>query len=110
MGYHLHGLQEKQKAGTNNHALLRKSLAPALKALALVDIYVLFPLAVPAERNCTGRLRVLRDLHHPLVHSASGTHQVSVLHCQHLTMFVAVLQYVHQLSLQMCRLFNYIPR
>ena len=35
MGYHIHGLGQKQKAGANNHASLRKSLAPALKALAL---------------------------------------------------------------------------
>jgi hypothetical protein len=110
MGYHLHGLQAKQKAGTNNHASLRKSLAPALKALALVDIYVLLPLAVPAPGNHSGRFRVLRDLHHMLVHAATGANQVSVFHCQHSTTSDRALQEFHPLSFDVCRLFNYIPR
>jgi len=40
--------QAKQKAGANDHASLRQSLAPALKALALVDIHDCLGLAVPA--------------------------------------------------------------
>lgn len=61
----------KTKAGANKLAQNALSLlAPALKALALVDIYDVFRLATAAEGNHSGCLAVWINLHHLLVPAA----------------------------------------
>jgi len=89
--FHCHGLSPpriwaKQKAGANNHAFLRQSLAPALKALALVDYDRDFLLAVSAVQRHPLRFIPWVDLVQLLVAAAARADEVSVSHCQHFTM------------------------
>lgn len=86
MGYHLHGHRVKQKAGANNRASLRKSLAPALKALALVDIHDVFGLTIPAIGHDPEGHGVGVDFHYPLVFATMRTFEISAFHYQHSTM------------------------
>ena len=78
MGYHL---QEREKAGANNLASLRKSLAPALKALALVNIQDNLMFAVPAPDCQVDRCCLWVNPHQPLVPPANGADQKPISYC-----------------------------
>lgn len=85
-----HGLspprsKTKQKAGANDRASLRWSLAPALKALAPVNIHDYLGLAVPAVDPQPLGPGVRLHLDQPLIAAAVRAHEKSILHCQHFT-------------------------
>ena len=74
-GYHL---RAKQKARANDHALLRKSLALALKALAVFNIHHVFGLTDPAidrQPDCHG---VRRDPKQVPLSRTFGTHKKTI--------------------------------
>lgn len=82
MGYHLHGVWQNKRAGTNNNAFLRKSLAPALKALALIDVDHILAFTVSTIGYHMGCSRVWPDSHQPLVPATSWAYQIPIYHCQ----------------------------
>lgn len=72
LGYHL---QERKKAGANNCAALRKSLAPAFKALAFVDIQDDLAFTVPTPDRQVYRPGLWVDPHEPLIAAADGANE-----------------------------------
>ncbi len=78
MGYHLQVSRQNKKPEPTTTHNLRKSLAPALKALALVDIQDDLGFAVPAVGHNMVGYGIGIDFHKPLVSAAPGTDQVTV--------------------------------
>ena len=73
--------ERKQKAGANNHASLRQSLAPAFVALAFLDIHDDLVFATPAIYRDSMRFGIRRDAQQPLVPSAYRAAAPSIFHC-----------------------------
>ena len=59
---------------------MRRLLAPALIALALIDIHDMLTLAIPAEDHDVGRRRIRSDLHQVFVSQAIRANKISVLY------------------------------
>ena len=75
--------EERKKAGANNHAAsLRKSLAPAFKALALVNIQHDLVFAVPTPDRQVYRPGLGVDPHEPLVAAADGANEKPISYRQ----------------------------
>ena len=83
----------KQKTKANDDTFLRRSLALALKARALVNIDQDFFLAHPAVSSQPYALGVRSDSHYPAILTAVGTFQPAVFHCQYLTIIFPRLQW-----------------
>ena len=95
MGYHLHGVgQTAKRAGADvtMQQFCIMSSAPALKALALLNIHSELAFTVPAveEHSLPSLIRYYAlDL---AIFTAVRTHEVALIHCQHLTTICLKLQ------------------
>ena len=74
---------DKIKSRNQQPRIQRKSLAPALKALALLDIDQPFPFTVSAKCYDIQTERLLGDPHNTAVSPASRAYQPTVFYCQY---------------------------
>ena len=95
MGYHLHGVgQTAKRAGADvtMHCCIMSS-APALKALALLDINSEFSLTAPTVEEHSLPTLVRSYTLDLAIFSAVRTHEVALIHCQQFTTIRLGFQY-----------------
>ena len=88
MGYHLHGVgQTAKRAGADvtMQQFCIMSSAPALKALALLNIHTELTLTVPAVEEHSLPTLVRCNAFDLAIFSAVRTHEVALIHCQQFT-------------------------
>ena len=88
MGYHLHGVgQTAKRAGADvtMQQFCIMSSAPALKALALLDINSEFSLTAPTVEEHSLPTLVRCNAFDLAIFSAVRTHEVALIHCQQFT-------------------------
>ena len=95
MGYHLHGVgQTAKRAGADvtMHVCIISS-APALKALALLNIHTELTLTVPAVEEHSLPTLVRCNAFDLAIFPAIRTHEVALIHCQQFTTIRLGFQY-----------------